>query len=492
MLTLDPFLDRIRPLLADHSQPVYLVGGAVRDALLGRANHDIDLIVATGAIELTFDLARRLGLPAYRLDEERDVGRILVPGGDTTFDIARFRGDALADDLRARDFTVNALALPVATRTADAVIDHHGGLVDLAAGRLRVIHDNSIADDPVRALRAARFVVQLGFALTEETAAAMRAAGPLLAGRVSPERIRDELSRLLLTTAPDRGVALLRDYGLLGHTLPEVAAMTGVAQTAPHHEDVLPHTLSVLRYLTLVEQVIDGETLAAGWAAAVDERLTPYRSNLIGHLDTTLDGGFGGRLLLRWSALLHDSGKPPTQTIDETGRIRFLGHDETGARLATTILNRLRFSGEAVRRVRDTVAGHMRPLHLANDGRPPARRAVYRYYRALHAAGIDVALLSLADHLATYDGPGPDDSWAALLAAVGTLLDTYFTGYEETVAPPRLLNGLEVMALLGIEPGRALGRLLADLEEAQAAGEVTTREAAVAFLRRAAEGSSAD
>ena len=137
MLTLDPFLDRVRPLLADHPQPVYLVGGAVRDALLGRANHDIDLIVATGAIALTFDLARRLGLPAYRLDDERDVGRILVPDStttlsETTLDIARFRGDTLADDLHGRDFTINALALPVAARTADAVIDHHLSLIHIS------------------------------------------------------------------------------------------------------------------------------------------------------------------------------------------------------------------------------------------------------------------------------------------------------------------------------------------------------------------------
>jgi poly(A) polymerase len=189
---------------------------------------------------------------------------------------------------------------------------------------------------------------------------------------------------------------------------------------------------------------------------------------------------------LRWSALLHDVGKPATQTVDQAGRIRFLGHDDAGAALATKLLNRLRFSSEAVRRVRDTVAGHMRPLYLANETHPPSRRTVYRYYRALHAAGIDVALLSLADHLATYNGPGPSESWAALLAVVGTLLDTYFNGYSETVAPPRLLNGLEVMELLGMEPGRELGRLLAELEEAQAAGEVATREAAVDFLRQTA------
>ena len=188
MLALDPLLDRIRPLLADHDRPIYLVGGAVRDALLGRASHDIDLIVPHGAIALTFDLARQLDLPAYRLDDERDVGRLLVGGSDTTVDIARYRGDSLADDLRARDFTINAMALPVAARTAGEIIDHHSGRADLAAGWLRVIHEHSISDDPVRALRAARLAVQLGFQPTAETVAAAHAAGATRARRVSPLR----------------------------------------------------------------------------------------------------------------------------------------------------------------------------------------------------------------------------------------------------------------------------------------------------------------
>jgi len=484
MLVFDPLLDRLRPVLAEQPQPVYLVGGIVRDALLERVSHDIDLIVPRDAISLTFELARRLDLPAYRLDDERDVGRLLVPNSATTVDIARFRGETLADDLRARDFTINALALPVAARTAAEVIDYHSGRADLAARRLHAIHGHSISDDPVRALRAARFVVQLGFRPTAETVAAARAAGAMLAGRISPERIRDELTRLLATSAPDRAVALLDEWGLLAHTLPEIAALADIKQSPPHHEAVLPHTRSVLRYLVAVEERLGDAPSEAAWAAAVAALLQPHRLALSAHLAAPLDGGVSAGQLLRWSALYHDSGKATTQTGDETGRLRFLGHDEVGARLTADRLNKLRFSAEAVRRARDSVAGHMRPLHLATERRPPSRRSAYRYYRALHEAGVDVVLLSLADHLATYDGAGPAESWAALLAVAGALLDAYFTGYTETVRPARLLNGLEVMALLAIGPGRELGRLLAELEEAQAAGEVVSRDEAEQFLRR--------
>jgi len=481
---LPPLLERLRPLLATEALPVYLVGGAVRDALLGRASHDIDLAVAEGAIPLTFRLADALSQPAYALDAERDVGRIIVTGDGLTLDIARFRGDSLAADLQGRDFTINALALPATGHSVADVIDNHGGRDDLAAGLVRVIHSRSIADDPVRALRAARFAVQFGYALTPDTAAAARAAGPAIPAQSSAERVRDELSRLLAGDAPDRALALLAELDLLTVVLPLVAALDGVTQSPPHQEDVLTHTLSVLRYLVQIEQLVDGQPLTGEWAADVERALAPYRPGLREHLDRTTDGGSTGRLLWRWSGLLHDVGKRVTRTEDAEGRVRFLGHDEVGAAMAAGILSGYSFSNEAVRRIRTIVAGHMRPLFLANEHHQPSRRTAYRYYRALHEAGLDVALLSLADHLATYGGRGDAAAWSALLDVVTALLDVYFNQYERIVAPPRLIDGRVVMELLAIPPGQEIGRLLKLLEEAQATGEVTTSDQAIAFVRQ--------
>lgn len=481
---LSPLLDRLRPLLAAEALPVYAVGGTVRDALLGRASHDIDLAVAAGAISLAFRLADALSLPAYVLDAERDVGRIIVPAEGTTLDVARFRGPTLADDLLGRDFTINALALPAAGRTADDVIDHHGGRDDLATGLVRIIHSRSIADDPVRALRAARFAVQFGYTLTPDTAAAARAAGPAIPAQSSAERVRDELSRLLAGDAPDRAIALLAELELLSVVLPLVAALDGVTQSAPHHEDVLAHTLSVLRYLVLIEQVVDGQPVAEEWAADVAQALAPYRPDLREHLDRATDGGSLGRLLLRWGGLLHDVGKRVTRSVDADGRVRFLGHDDAGASIAAGILSGYSFSNESVRRVRAIVAGHMRPLFLANERHLPSRRSAYRYYRSLHEAGLDVALLSLADHLATYNGRGDAAAWSALIDVVTALLDVYFNQFERIVAPPRLIDGRAVMELLANPPGPEIGRLLKLLEEAQATGEVTTADEAIAFVRR--------
>lgn len=486
-LALAPLLERLRPLLAAEAQSVYVVGGTVRDALLRRPFHDVDLVVAADAIPLTFRLADALGLPAFVLDAERDVGRVLAAGDDLTFDVARFRGPTLAEDLRGRDFTINALALPV-TGPAAGVIDPHGGLDDLRAGTIRAIHERSIADDPVRAVRAARFAAQLGFDLTKDTVQAARAAAGSLPDGASAERLRDELTKLLITGAPHRGVALLHEWGLLAVVLPPVAALDGVTQSPPHHEDVLGHTLSVLRYLVAVEAIVNrqpaNQAAASDWETAVDALVAPYRAALQGHLARRLDGGFRGSALLRWAGLLHDAGKAATHTVDDTGRIRFLGHDDVGADMTGALLSRLAFSNEAVRRARTIVAGHMRPLNLAIERRAPSRRAVYRYFRALHEAGLDVCLLTLADHLATYDGPGRPEEWAALLDVVGALWATYFEQYERTIAPPRLLDGLAIMALLDEPPGHEIGRLLRLLEEAQAAGEVNNREEAIDLIRR--------
>lgn len=484
-LQLPSFLDRFRPLLAAEAQPVYVVGGTVRDALLRRPIHDIDLVVAADAIPLTFRLADALGLPAFVLDAERDVGRILAADEDLTLDVARFRGPTLEDDLRGRDFTINAMALPVAGLSAADVIDRHGGQQDLQAGKIRAIHVHSIADDPVRALRAARFAAQLGFDLTPDT---IQAAGDVtgsLPDRASAERIRDELTKLLITDAPQRGVALLHDLGLLSIVLPPVAALDGVAQSPPHHEDVWRHTLSVLGYLVAVEAIVAGDpTHERVWQPAVASLVAPYRPALQSHLARRLDGGFNGMALLRWAGLLHDAGKAATQTVGDDDRLHFIGHDNVGADMTAGLLSRLAFSNEAVRHARAIVAGHMRPLHLALERRTPSRRAVYRYYRSLGEAGVDVGLLALADHLATYDGWGEPEDWTALLDVIGVLWATYFDQYEQTIAPPRLLDGLAIMELLDEPPGHEIGRLLRLLEEAQAAGEVSTRDEAVLLVRR--------
>lgn len=489
-LPLSPLLNQIRPLLKQQSQPVYLVGGAVRDALLGQMSHDLDFVVPENAVKLSFQIADALSVPAYVLDRERDTGRVMLPDAQSSLDFAHFRGGDLAADLRDRDLTINAMALPATATTTSGLIDFHNGQADLAAGLLRHIHERSFLDDPIRTLRAVRLAHSLDFTLAAETETAVRAAAPTLTNS-STERIRDELLRLLQTAVPHRAIADLANLGLLAEILPDIIALTTVEQSAPHHEPVFAHTLSVLRWLVFVEESLKFEpqssqrkNSAPSALSAVKKALEPYAEQINQQWQTEVDGGINGRTLLRLGALFHDVGKTHTQTIEANGRIRFLGHEQEGAKLTGQILRRLCLSNEAVAHVKKIVAGHMRPLHLANSGHKLSRRAVYRYYRKTAAAGVDIAILSLADHLATYNGTGPEPTWQALLGIVRELCHHYFEKHEESVAPPPLLNGRTLMQALSLPPGPEVGRLLRLIQEAQAAGELHSVEAAVEFARQ--------
>ena len=494
-LALSPLLEKIRPLLHTQSQPVYLVGGAVRDALLGRISHDLDFVVPANAIKLAFAVADALGVPAYVLDRERDTGRVILPEAQTSLDFARFRGRNLAADLRDRDITINAIALPATATTTAALIDPHDGQADLRAGVIRIIHESSLSDDPVRALRCVRLVNSLNFTLVPETETAVRAAASLLT-QVSTERIRDELLRLLQTAVPHKAVADLANLGLLAEILPDIAVLIAVEQSSPHHEPVFAHTISVLRWLTLVEASLEiepqstrrtprekNQNSAPSALSAVKENLEPYAEQIQVLWREEVDGGINGRTLLRLGALFHDVGKAQTQTIEPEGRIRFLGHEQVGAELTGKLLHRLCLSNQAVVQVKKIVAGHMRPLHLANSGGQLSRRTVFRYFRAVGAAGIHIVLLSLADHLATYAGTGPEAQWRALLNVGRELCHHYFERHEETVAPLPLVDGRTLMQALHISPGPEVGRLLRLIQEAQAAGELETAETAIEFAR---------
>jgi tRNA nucleotidyltransferase/poly(A) polymerase len=184
------------------------------------------------------------------------------------------------------------------------------------------------------------------------------------------------------------------------------------------------------------------------------------------------------------AGVFHDVGKKATQTMDENGRIRFLGHDKVGADIAAARLRTLSFSNQAIKQVETAVTGHMRPLQLAQTGKLPSRRAIYRYFHATQETGLDISLLSLADHLATYDGVGDEAQWQNLVMVVAELFRHYFEQYEETVAPELLINGHDLMQLLHIPAGPEIGRILRLVKEAQAAGELNSREQALDFAQK--------
>jgi putative nucleotidyltransferase with HDIG domain len=440
-----------------------LVGGTVRDALLGRAGADLDLAVARGALDLARWVGDRLGGAVVPLDPERGVARVLVRG--FRIDVADFRAATFAGDLAARDYTVNALGValhPLLAAGRAPVLDPTGGLADLGARRLRLTGEAALVGDPLRGLRGVRLEQALGFRLDPPTRRAIRAHAGTLAA-VSPERVREELIALLGLGRAARGFRRMDALGLLAVIVPEVEPMRITAQPLPHRFPVLEHSLRAL----------GGADRLLGHLRA----LAPFGEELSQHVGRDLGGGVTRGQALKLAALLHDVAKPETRRI-VGGRVRFFEHDAIGAIRARAIGDRLRLPGRVIDAIERLVRHHLRPMHLAHAGRV-TRRARYRFFRDLGDDARDLLLLALVDGAAV-TGESPLAAWRR-----SGIVRDLFAGHEATrraSAAPPLLRGEHVMDHFGIAPGPAVGRLLARAREAQALGLVGTREEALAFL----------
>ncbi len=487
--------DIVRRIAGERGVRVWPVGGCVRDLLLGRSVHDWDFATDQDALGLARAVADHLGGAFYALDEERDTGRVIVrrEGRRVELDFARLRGPDLEDDLRDRDFTINAMAVG----PEGELIDPTGGLTDLQARRVRAVGPEAFDRDPVRMLRAVRIVAELGLRLEVRTAQwIIERAGQL--PRVSPERIRDELVRLLNARSVAYHLQLLDELGLMTSILPDVEALREQRQTTPHRYNVWWHTLmtvdaaeNILRQIGVVGG--ERETLyadAPDWAwDEVRETLAPFAPALVRHLRRPMVAPRYRRTLLLLAALLHDVGKPLTVTEEmkpgETHPVlHFYAHESAGARRAAEWMRDLRFSRAETESVAAMVRTHLRPSQVAEAPGGVTGRAAYRFFRATGEAGVEVILLALADHLAIWGPNLQPQRWARRRAATHALLEYFFHRSRGAVAPPPLVNGRDLMTELGLPEGPEVGRLLEAIREAQAAGEVTTREEALALARR--------
>lgn len=439
---------RLLDALAADGRAVAVVGGAVRDAVMGREVRDIDVAADATTDEVraacegsawcrsTYAVGERFGT----------VGVALADG--SVVEISRFRGDGIESDAGHRDFTVNALAV---LWPSGELVDAYGGQNDIARRMLRAPGDPAerFAEDALRVLRAARFAAELGFAPEPATAAAATGAAPRLAG-VAVERVRDELTRTLLAGQADEGLATALRIGALDVVLPEVAALAGISQPTFHDLDVFSHTLQCVAN-------------------------TPATR------------------VLRWAALLHDVGKEPCRSVEDDGRIRFLGHAQQGALIAATICDRLRLPKAEARAIVHLVATHMRLGELDPDNPRAVDRAVRRLdlwepdaaapKRLVSAE--DALELTLADFAATAHRAEVDAVRSRLASAVAASRER---GTREPVRP--LLSGRELIAALGIAEGPLVGVAMRAIEDAIETGTLAPgdRRAALEVARQALPG----
>ena len=504
-LVFPPILDSVRAALPDGLN-VYLVGGAVRDALMGRPIHDLDFALAGNAMKVARHVADTLHADFYPLDTERDTGRVIATNADGTrmlMDFASFRRadpsagsgrdpstgsqHGLESDLTGRDFTLNAIALDLKD---NSLHDPLNGAMDLKEKRLRQCLPNAMQDDPVRILRGIRLAANFGFHILPETRAAMKAAAGRL-GKVSPERLRDELFRIFDGPQPAACLHALDLLGALDQVLPELCMLKDVEQIPPHVHDVWEHTLSVLNHL---EELLIALAPVYNPAAAEDLlngllvlRIGRYRQQIGDELALHITADRSLRSLLFMAAVYHDVAKPQSKKVDEAGQMHFWEHDQQGAEILEKRARALALSNDEILRLRIIVRNHMR-IHFhtnrqVRDGKAPSRRAIYRFFRDTGPAGVDVCLLTLADLRATYEQTLPQETWAAALDIVRTLLEAWYEKKEEQVSPPILLDGNDLMRELTLQPGPLIGKLLEAVREAQAVGDVSSLEQAKELAR---------
>jgi poly(A) polymerase len=447
-----PLLRRIGTLADRTGRRVYVVGGFVRDSILGREDQDIDIVVMGDGIAFAREFAEEIGAPTVVPFERFGTAAVPLSGGKVEFVGARrerYTADSrnpdvtagtMDDDLRRRDFTVNAIAASLNGDSYGTLLDPFGGRADIAARLLRTPLDpeRTFEDDPLRILRAIRFAAQLGFTVSPETLAAVKKMRERLSV-VSQERVTDEFLKILRSPLPSVGLRLLFDTGVLHIVFPEIAQMAGVDQRKEHHhKDVFLHTCVVVDNVACVS----------------------------------------GNLWLRFAALVHDIAKPKTKAFKEGPGWTFHGHEDIGARMMKKIFQRMKLPLDHLPYVEKLVRLHLRPMALVDTivTDSAVRRLIFE-------AGVDTDdLMVLCRADITSKNP-------ALIRRYLGNYDNVVQKIREVEERDRLRNwqppvkGEEIMAVCRIGPGRAVGTLKKAIEEAILDGKIPNEhDAALAYL----------
>lgn len=470
-------LQRMEQFMRSRGIACYIVGGLLRDQWLGRSmpSLNVDLAVPSRALELARDLALHLGGAYVPLDEAFGTARVVLalPTERVELDLSDFRGPTLEEDLRQRDFTVNAMAIALGDWLRDPSRPHpladplHGAQA-LAQQRLIPCFSGTFDDDPLRILRAFRFVAQLGFSLDPQAAPLITNAAPKLSA-ISGERIRDELVMIFATDRAHHAMGALDACGVLEVLMPELMAGRNVSQGGFHHLHVLDHE---------IETVAQGDRFLADFA----EFAEPLRAPLAEYCAAEPVEKRPRKSLIKFAGLLHDIGKPARRTVEPDGEVWFIGHEHAGAKIVPPMLERLRFANRESEMITQLVRHHLRPGFLSRETQL-TRRAVYRFYKDLGEDGPACLLLWWADRMATRGPKSRLDQLDAQRRFVEEMLQAYFFQAEEVVKPTRIMDGRRLMQEFRLTPGPLIGELLEAIEEAQAEGRIRTADDALALAR---------
>jgi len=442
---------RVCCFLRDRSVKAYLVGGYVRDRLLGQESHDVDFAIEGDALGLARTVADWMRGPFVPLDKERGTGRVVTRdehGQRVFIDFVVLQGRDIADDLSRRDFTIDAIALDI--NDLSRFIDPYDGRGDLEAGLVRVVSEAAFRDDPLRTLRAVRLAAELNLRVESRTEERIRRDAGLLTA-VSAERVRDELSKTLAQPGAASNLRYLDELGLLRVILPETGGVIGTGQ--------FERSLEVVKALEHLYAIICQSPISNLQSPFP----IPHSDRLLSHLSQFTSGDRQRLVLLKLVAFLCG-----------------VAEDVKPVGLA---LRRLRFSRGEVSLGR-TIAAHRGRLGQLRAAGTITRRDVYRFFRDTGEAGLDLLLLFLAGRWAAQGVRSDLDQWEGDVKFASALLRDYYERHTEVISPPKLIGGDDLMETFGLEEGPRLGELLEAVREAQAVGEIRTRREALDYVKR--------
>ncbi len=453
-----PILDFI-----SRDSDAYLVGGAVRDILMGRIPTDYDIVVPEDPKALAKSLAC-IGGSFFKMGKNRQA---VLRGQfkDYTIDMVQMEGGSIESDLRLRDFTINAMAIRLDNRS---FLDPMQGQKDLANKTIRMVSEQAFLRDPLRLLRTYRFAATLDFEIETRTESAVKTHGHLI-GRPAGERIREEMIKLLAAPCAGKYLQKMSDSGLLFDLFPEIAAEFACTQNHHHRFNVLDHTLNACRHL---ESFLNGEDIEGNDSLqiainGIDDRLKP---------------------LMKLAMLLHDIGKPLTRSVDLAGAVHFWGHEKKGAELAKEILTRLKFSSKDTEYLCLLIQNHLRPvlLYQAHQNQTLTRKGIVRFFRSLiidetgHAP--DLLIHALADACAKTEKVCDIDP--SFTCFIGDMLKSYFQDFVPRKREAPLINGHDLITLFGLKPSATFKIILDVVEEARLLQTLASREDALTLVRR--------
>lgn len=455
----------------NRSIEIYLVGGTVRDWLLGKQPKDLDIAVADSAEGVCRELMRELqgGTYVQLGTGDEEAARVVWRGLDV--DVSSFRGNAgsIEDDLVLRDFSVNGMAVALTALTKEqgreAIIDPHRGLADLEN---RIIHHfpQAFENDPLRLVRAFRFMTTLGFEICEETKITIAENADAIT-TVAAERVHYELDRIMWSSDSNDAFWEMHQAGLLQYIVPELYEGSGVEQPGFHHLDVFHHNFQALCEM---EQLLKKP-----------EEIYPHcASDILQYLEDSRV-----RVCLKWAALLHDVGKPAAQSESTAqSRITFYGHDEIGKKQFQEFARRLKWSNEDRERTGRLIAMHMHPFHLCTVQRQKkiSARAALKLCKKAGGDLPGLFLLAMSDSLASLGELKPEDIEEELVRLYGDVADIYAEYILPALSAPPLLNGKDLIHEFGLVPGPKFSEILDELQSLQVEGQVTSRDDALAWV----------